>query len=174
MQTNGSSLKNFNFEGMTTEEIINKYESVLSTRESQILDLTMAIGHANSEINKLTEGIEKYDKENEELLGKIKKLEKNISQELNNKEIMFMRLQKKDSEVEFLQIQYDAMVNGTDIKPVEEKKQPAKKEESGFFSSAKNKMKALKDKAMDKIKKVDLLNDKNKKDNKEMKDNKNK
>ena len=100
MEENGSSLKNFNFEGMTTEEIINKYESVLSTRESQILDLTMAIGHANSEINKLTEGIEKYDKENEELLGKIKKLEKNISQELNNKEIMFMRLQKKDSEVE--------------------------------------------------------------------------
>ena len=174
MEGNGSSLKNFNFEGMTTEEIINKYESVLSTRESQILDLTMAIGHANSEINKLTEGIEKYDKENEELLGKIKKLEKNISQELNNKEIMFMRLQKKDSEVEFLQIQYDAMVNGTDVKPIEEKKQPAKKEEGGFFHSAKNKMKALKDKAMDKIKKVDLLNDKNKKDNKDAKDNNNK
>jgi len=102
MKANGSSLKNFNFEGMTTEEIINKYESVLSTRESQILDLTMAIGHANSEINKLTEWIEKYDKENEELSGKIKKLEKNISQELNIKEIMFMRLQKKDSKVEFL------------------------------------------------------------------------
>ena len=28
MEVNGSSLKNFNFEGMTTEEIINKYESI--------------------------------------------------------------------------------------------------------------------------------------------------
>ena len=82
----------------------------------------MAIGNVNSEINKLTEGIEKYDKENEELLGKIKKLEKNISQELNNKEIMFMRLPKKDSEVDFLQIQYNDMINGTDIKTIEEKK----------------------------------------------------
>ena len=34
MEANSSSLKNFNFEGMTIEEIINKYESVLSTRES--------------------------------------------------------------------------------------------------------------------------------------------
>ena len=82
----------------------------------------MAIGNVNSEINKFTEGIEKYDKENEELLGKIKKLEKNISQELNNKEIMLMRLPKKDSEVDFLQIQYNDMVNGTDIKTIEEKK----------------------------------------------------
>ena len=127
----------------------------------------MAIGNVNSEINKFTEGIEKYDKENEELLGKIKKLEKNISQELNNKEIMLMRLPKKDSEVDFLQIQYNDMVNGTDIKTIEEKKQPDKKEESGFFSSSKNKMKALKDKAMDKIKKVILLNDKNKKEKKD-------
>ena len=66
-----------------------------------------------------------------------------------------------------MQIQYDAMINGTDIKPIEEMKQPDKKEEGGFFSSAKNKMKTLKDKAMDKIKKVDLLNDKNKKENKD-------
>ena len=43
MEANGSSLKNFNFEGMTTEEIINKYESVLSTREKQILDLTVKL-----------------------------------------------------------------------------------------------------------------------------------
>ena len=81
MESNGSSLKNFNFEGMTTEEIINKYESVLSTRENQLLSLTIEIGNANSEINKLTDEIEKYDKENEILLNKINKIEKNISQE---------------------------------------------------------------------------------------------
>ena len=163
MKEYGSSLKNYNFEGMTTEEIINKYESVLSTREKQILDLTIEIGNGNSEINKLTEEIEKYDKENEELLNKINKLEKNIARELSNKDIMFMRLQQKESEVEFLQIQYDALVSGTNIKPIEEKKPPAKNEDSGFFSSAKNKMKALKEKAMGKIKKVDfsdLLSDK--------------
>jgi len=76
---------------------------------------------------------------------------------------MFMRLQQKESEVEFLQIQYDALVSGTNIKPIEEKKPPVKNEDSGFFSSAKNKMKALKEKAMGKIKKVDfsdLLSDK--------------
>ena len=155
MEANGSSLKNFNFEGMTTEEIINKYESVLSTRENQLLSLTIEIGNANSEINKLTDEIEQYDKENELLLNKINKIEKNIAQELNNKEIMFMRLQQKESEVEFLQIQLDALVKGTNIKPTEEKK-IVKNEESGFFSSAKNKMKALKEKAMGKIKKIDF------------------
>ena len=154
MESNGSSLKNFNFEGMTTEEIINKYESVLSTRENQLLSLTIEIGNANSEINKLTDEIEKYDKENEILLNKINKIEKNISQELSNKEIMFMRLQQKESEVEFLQIQLDALIKGTNIKPTEEKK--IVKEEGGFFSSAKNKMKALKEKAMGKIKKIDF------------------
>ena len=176
MEDKGSSLKNFNFEGMTTEEIINKYESVLSTRERQILDLTVGIGNANSEINKLSDGIDKFDKENAILLGKINKLEKTISQELSNKEIMFMRLQKKESEVEFLQIQFDALVNGKNINPIEEKK-PVKNEDTGFFSSAKNKMKAFKEKAMDKIKKIDfsdLLNDKNQKDNKDNKDNKEK
>ena len=155
MEANGSSLKNFNFEGMTTEEIINKYESVLSTRENQLLSLTIEIGNANSEINKLTDVIEKYDKENEILLNKINKIEKNISQELSNKDIMFMRLQQKESEVEFLQIQLDALVKGTNIKPTEDKK-IGKNEEGGFFSSAKNKMKALKEKAMGKIKKIDF------------------
>ena len=155
MEVNGSSLKNFNFEGMTTEEIINKYESVLSTRENQLLSLTIEIGNANSEINKLTDEIDKYDKENEMLLNKINKIEKNISQELANKDIMFMRLQQKESEVEFLQIQLDALIKGTNIKPSEEKK-IVKNEESGFFSSAKNKMKALKEKAMGKIKKLDF------------------
>ena len=155
MEANGSSLKNFNFEGMTTEEIINKYESVLSTRENQLLSLTIEIGNANSEINKLTDEIDKYDKENEMLLNKINKIEKNISQELSNKDIMFMRLQQKESEVEFLQIQLDALVKGTNIKPTEDKK-IGKNEEGGFFSSAKNKMKALKEKAMGKIKKIDF------------------
>ena len=155
MEVNGSSLKNFNFEGMTTEEIINKYESVLSTRENPLLSLTIEIGNANSEINKLTDEIDKYDKENEMLLNKINKIEKNISQELANKDIMFMRLQQKESEVEFLQIQLDALIKGTNIKPSEEKK-IVKNEESGFFSSAKNKMKALKEKAMGKIKKLDF------------------
>ena len=163
MEAKGSSLKNFNFEGMTTEEIINKYEAVLSTREKQVLDLTIEIGNANAEINKLTDEIEKYDKENLTLLNKIKKIEKNITQELSNKEIMFSRLQEKESEVEFLQIQLDALINGTNIQPSEEKK-VVKNEDTGFFTSAKNKMKALKEKAMGKIKKMDfadLLNNAN-------------
>ena len=163
METKGSSLKNFNFEGMTTEEIINKYEAVLSTREKQVLDLTIEIGNANAEINKLSDEIEKYDKENVTFLNKIKKIEKNITQELSNKEIMFSRLQEKESEVEFLQIQLDALINGTNIQPTEEKK-IIKNEDTGFFSSAKNKMKALKEKAMGKIKKMDfadLLNNAN-------------
>ena len=66
-----------------------------------------------------------------------------------------MRLQQKESEVEFLQMQLDALVKGTNIKPTEEKK-IVKNEETGFFSSAKNKMKALKEKAMGKIKKIDF------------------
>ena len=113
-------------------------------------------GHINiKKINENPDEIEKYDKENEILLNKINKIEKNISQELSNKDIMFMRLQQKESEVEFLQIQLDALVKGTNIKPTEDKK-IGKNEEGGFFSSAKNKMKALKEKAMGKIKKIDF------------------
>ena len=52
-------------------------------------------------------------------------------------------------------MQLDALVKGTNIKPTEEKK-IVKNEETGFFSSAKNKMKALKEKAMGKIKKIDF------------------
>ena len=76
---------------------------------------------------------------------------------------MFSRLQEKESEVEFLQIQLDALINGTNIQPSEEKK-VVKNEDTGFFTSAKNKMKALKEKAMGKIKKMDfadLLNNAN-------------
>ena len=55
------------------------------------------------------------------------KIEKNISQELSNKEIMFMRLQQKESEVEFLQIQLDALIKGTNIKRTPKKLKKIKK-----------------------------------------------
>ena len=170
--TSGSSLKDFNFDGMTTEQIINKYEVVLANREKQILDLTIEIGNANSQINKFNDEIEKYDKENVDLLNKINKIDKNITQEMSNKEIMFSRLQQKESEVEFLQMQFDALVNGTKINPSDDKKN-TKSEDTGFFSNAKNKMKELKEKAMGKIKKIDfndLLSDKKKNEKNEKKE----
>ena len=85
---------------------------------------------------------------------------------------MFNRLQQKESEVEFLQIQLDALIKGTNIKPTEEKK-VTKNEDTGFFSSAKNKMKELKEKAMGKIKKIDfsdLINNKTQEDDKDKKE----
>ena len=42
-----SSLKNSKFENMTAEQVIKKYEEVLTSREKQIYELSSEIGQIN-------------------------------------------------------------------------------------------------------------------------------
>ena len=89
-----SSLKHFNFKGWTADQILEKYESVLASREKQITDLSIEMGSINDKLSILTEQVENYKKENEQLKAALKKKESLLAQDLNNKEIMFIRLEK--------------------------------------------------------------------------------
>ena len=59
----GSSLKNFPFKGWTADQILEKYESVLASRERQITDLSIEMGSINDKINTLIDQVEQYKKE---------------------------------------------------------------------------------------------------------------
>ena len=105
-----SSLKHFNFKGWTADQILEKYESVLASREKQITDLSMEMGSINDKLNILTEQVEQYKKENEQLKSTLQKKETLLAQELNNKEIMFIRLEKRENEYDELKMKYDILV----------------------------------------------------------------
>ena len=105
-----SSLKHFNFKGWTADQILEKYESVLASREKQITDLSIEMGSINDKLNILTEQVENYKKENEQLKAALKKKESLLAQDLNNKEIMFIRLEKRENEYDKLKMKYDIMV----------------------------------------------------------------
>ena len=105
-----SSLKHFNFKGWTADQILEKYESVLASREKQITDLSIEMGSINDKLNILTEQVENLKKENEQLKSVLKKKETLLAQELNNKEIMFIRLEKRENEYDELKMKYDILV----------------------------------------------------------------
>ena len=105
-----SSLKHFNFKGWTADQILEKYESVLASREKQITDLSIEMGSINDKLNILNEQVENYKKENEQLKAAVKKKESLLAQDLNNKEIMFIRLEKRENEYDKLKMKYDIMV----------------------------------------------------------------
>lgn len=106
-----SSLKNFPFKGWTADQILEKYESVLASREKQITDLSLEMGSINDKIGVLTEQVEQYKKENQILKASLAKKGEILNQELNNKEIMFIRLEKKENEFDELKKKYDLLLN---------------------------------------------------------------
>ena len=105
-----SSLKHFNFKGWTADQILEKYESVLASREKQITDLSIEMGSINDKLNILNEQVDNYKKENAQLKAALKKKESLLAQDLNNKEIMFIRLEKRENEYDKLKMKYDIMV----------------------------------------------------------------
>ena len=68
------------------------------------------MGSINDKLNILTEQVENYKKENEQLKAALKKKESLLAQDLNNKEIMFIRLEKRENEYDKLKMKYDIMV----------------------------------------------------------------
>ena len=114
----GSSLKRFNFQKYTPQQIIDKYESVLAGREEQITLLSLEMGQLNDRLTTLQEENSVLLEENASLKSKLSKKESLLSQELNNKEIMFIRLEKKENEYDLLKKQYDILLKSLEGKTI--------------------------------------------------------
>ena len=114
----GSSLKHFNFQKYTPQQIIDKYESVLAGREEQITLLSLEMGQLNDRLTTLQEENSTLLEENASLKSKLSKKESLLSQELNNKEIMFIRLEKKENEYDLLKKQYDILLKSLEGKTI--------------------------------------------------------
>lgn len=110
--TEGSSLKHFNFTGWTADQILEKYESVLDSREKQITDLTIELGTLNETLNCCIEKCTNYVEENDTLKTKLKRRDDQLAQELTNKEILFMKLDRKEVECDELIKMYNELLKG--------------------------------------------------------------
>ena len=100
---NVSSLKNAKFENMTAEQVIKKYEEVLNSREKQIYELSAEIGQINKKMQKMKAKFENSKEKNIKLKNILQKKEVLLKQELDNKELMFMQLTKKEKECDEIQ-----------------------------------------------------------------------
>ena len=100
-----SSLKNAKFENMTAEQVIKKYEDVLNSREKQVFELSAEIGQINKKLQKMKAKYENSQEKNMKLKNILEKKEALFKQELDNKELMFMQLTKKEKECDEIQRQ---------------------------------------------------------------------
>ena len=181
MKQKDSSIKKFNFLGMTSNQIVKKYEKVLESRENQLTELSSEVGNMNEKLLIYSEKCTKLEEENKTLQLKIFKKSQTLKQELNNKEIMFHKKKKKENEVEKLKKKYDKIIHffkkyNFEIKKKnlninkEKKTNPNTntKEESfekkEFTSSVKDKIKNITAKSgstMKKLNFLELINEKN-------------
>ena len=87
-----SSIKNIKLKGLTSEQIIKKYENVLFSREKQFYELSNEITKLTQTIQNLVEKKNKSKYNNDKLKEILENNEKILKQELSNKEIGFMKL----------------------------------------------------------------------------------
>ena len=106
-----SSLKNDKFKGLTAEQIINKYENVLFSREKQFFELSQEITKLTQKIQNLVQKKEKSKYNNDMLKLIYSKNEQMLKQELSNKEIAFMKLTDLEHKYDDLQIKIDDIIN---------------------------------------------------------------
>ena len=126
---NQSSLKNAKFENMTAEQVIKKYEEVLNSREKQIYELSAEIGQINKKTQKMKAKFENCKEQNTKLKNIFQKKEVLLKQELDNKELMFMQLTKKEKECDEIQKKIDEF---------KQNKKSIKKDEINSNSNNKN------------------------------------
>ena len=106
-----SSLKKDEFKGLTSGEIIKKYEDVLYSREKQIKYMTKEKGKLDKTIKTLKEKKEKSKYNNDILKEGLSKDESILKQELSNKEFLFMRLNNLENKSDDLQHKIDYIIN---------------------------------------------------------------
>ena len=132
-----SSLKNAKFENMTAEQVIKKYEEVLYSRERQIFELSSEIGQINKKIQKMKAKCDNSKEKNIKLKNILQKKEVLLKQELDNKELMFMQLTKKEKECDEIQQKIKDMKGNKEIN--EEKKEEIKSENIENIKNEENK-----------------------------------
>ena len=115
-----SSLKNAKFENMTAEQVIKKYEEVLYSRERQIFELSSEIGQINKKMQKMKAKCDNGKEKNIKLKNILQKKELLLKQELDNKELMFMQLTKKEKECDEIQQKLKDMKDNKKIEKKEE------------------------------------------------------
>ena len=108
---NNSSLKNSKFEGLTSEQIIKKYEEVLNSREKQFYDLSKERGKLSQKIKTLEEKKEKSKYNNDKLKEIFSKYDSILKKELRNKEFEFMKLTNLENKYDDLQNKIDYIIN---------------------------------------------------------------
>ena len=106
-----SSLKNDQFKGLTSTQIINKYEDVLLSREKQFFELSNEITKLTQTIQILVEKKNKSKYKNDKLKEILEKNQKILKQELSNKEIAFMKLTELEHKYDDLQDKIDDIIN---------------------------------------------------------------
>ena len=145
-----SSLKNSKFENMTAEQVIKKYEEVLNSREKQIYELSAEIGQITKKTQKMKAKYENCKEQNTKLKNIFQKKEILLKQELDNKELMFMQLTKKEKECDEIQQQINDL-----------------KQNKKIIKNEKNINNEINKENNNKIKKEEEKKEKNDKDNKE-------
>ena len=118
-----SSLKNIKFDELTAEQIVKKYEEVLNSREKQLFELSTEVGQVNQKLENLREKYEKSKLQNSQLKHILEKKEILLKQELDNKEIMFMQLTKKEKESDEFQEKINDFKKNKNNKVSTEKKE---------------------------------------------------
>ena len=106
-----SSLKNNKFKGLTSEQIIKKYENVLFSREKQFYELSNEITKLTQKIQNLMKKKEKSKYNNDLLKDIFSQKQQILKQELSNKEIVFMKLTDLEHKYDDLQNKIDYIIN---------------------------------------------------------------
>jgi len=123
-----SSLKNSKFHELTSEQIIKKYEEVLNSREKQLCELSLEMGKVQEKLENLKLKYQNANEKNTQLKNILQKKESLLKQELDNKEIMFMQLTKKEKESDEITEQIKNLKKGSSILDSEKKKGELKKD----------------------------------------------
>ena len=141
-----SSLKNINFDELTAEEIIKKYEQFLDSREKQVFELSSMVGQVTQKLENLKPKYEDSKDKNAKLKIILQKKEELLKQELENKEIMFMQLSNKEKEYDEIQQKIKDFKNNKNNKNKKNQKDSNKDDKSNNKEEKENKKEDKKDK----------------------------
>ena len=157
MSKNGiqSSLKNIKFDELTAEQIIKKYEEVLNSREKQVFELSAEAGKVNQKLENLRDKIETSKSKNTQLKAILQKKETLLKQELDNKEIMFMQLSKKEKECD----EFQAKINDFKKNKNNQKDKKEKNENTNNTNDNKKEEKKIEEKKDENIEKKEEKKD---------------
>ena len=120
-----SNFKYFSFEGLTIEEIILKFDTVLAQKEEQIAILNNDFLTLNNKVTLLSQNNDQLMKEKRELDLRIVKLKERLSQEESDKVVLLNDNKKLDMEIIHIKNQMKSMtvldkVNPKDVKKKDE------------------------------------------------------